>query len=112
MSTVENIASENITRAEARQRAAGISVEGYAVELDLTGTGPTFTSTTTVRFSATVPTTWIDLIADSVERVKPPNGLELALEVAEHEGHEAFRLAPLIARLIAGLQRGDGQSAR
>ena len=70
MSGSESIASENITRAEAQQRATGIRVDGYAVDLDLTGTGATFTSTTTVRFEATVPQTWIDLIADSVTSIE------------------------------------------
>ena len=70
MSAAEQVVSENITRAEVQQRASGISVQSYAVELDLTGSGPTFTSTTTVRFSATVPSTWIDLIAASVTSIE------------------------------------------
>ena len=58
--------TENITRAETQERAAAVAVQGYEVDLDLTGTDSTYTSTTTVRFAATTPRTWIDLIADSV----------------------------------------------
>jgi aminopeptidase N len=63
--------SENITRAEAAQRSTVITVDGYDVDLDLT-TGPdTFRSTTTVAFTCREPgaTTWIDLIAPTVESI-------------------------------------------
>jgi aminopeptidase N len=63
-------ATENITKAETQERAAAVAVDGYEVDLDLTGTGPTFASTTTVRFTATQPSTWIDLIADSVTSIE------------------------------------------
>ena len=64
----------NLTRDEARQRSELISVDSYAVSLDLT-TGPdTFASSTTVRFSATEAgvgaDTFIDLIARSVESIE------------------------------------------
>ncbi|WP_028047135.1 aminopeptidase N [Cellulomonas sp. URHE0023] len=61
---------ENLTRAEARERASVVRTESYAVELDLT-TGPTtFTSRTTARFAATPGgSTFIDLIAPSVHQV-------------------------------------------
>ncbi len=64
----------NLTRDEARQRSELISVDSYAVSLDLT-TGPdTFASSTTVRFSATEAgvgaATFIDLIARSVESIE------------------------------------------
>ncbi|MBK9725507.1 MAG: aminopeptidase N [Actinomycetales bacterium] len=68
----------NLTRSEARERAALISVERYDVDLHL-GRGPsTFTSRTTVRFRCAQPgaSTFIDLIADSVESVTL-NGVEL-----------------------------------
>jgi aminopeptidase N len=39
--------NENITRAEAQERSELIDVDSYSVDLDLTGTGPTFRSTTT-----------------------------------------------------------------
>lgn len=70
--------NENITRAEAQQRSARVSVDSYAVDLDLTGTGPTFRSTTTCIFECTESgaSTWIDLIASSVESVSV-NGVDL-----------------------------------
>ncbi|MGD8193955.1 aminopeptidase N [Herbiconiux sp. P18] len=64
---------ENLTRAEARERAAIISVSSYDVVLDLT-TGPeTFRSTTTVTFNA-IPeavgaSTFIDAITRTVHSV-------------------------------------------
>ena len=70
--------SDNITRAEARERAALIEVDSYGVLLDLTTDGETFHSTTTVRFSCRQPggSTWIDLIAPSVRSIML-NGTEL-----------------------------------
>ena len=49
--------------------------------------------------------------ADPVERVEPADRLELVLEVAEHESDEALRLAPLVARGVARLDRGEGERA-
>ncbi len=43
----------NLTEQEARQRAATVAVDAYHVDVDLTGDGETFRSTTTVRFRAT-----------------------------------------------------------
>ena len=63
------MATSNITRDEAAARAALLTVDSYAVDLDLTtdkpGSDEHYWSTTTVTFSATTPgaTTWIDLIA-------------------------------------------------
>jgi aminopeptidase N len=64
-------ASENITRAEAAERAALLHVDSYDVVLDVTSDGPTFTSTTTVAFGCRQPgaSTWIDLIAPNVRAV-------------------------------------------
>ena len=61
---------ENLTRAEARERAAVVATESYDVTLDLT-TGPTtFGSRTVVRFTATPgASTFIDLIAPTVHEV-------------------------------------------
>ncbi len=75
-------ASENITRAEAADRSALISVDSYEVALDVTPTGPTFRSVTTVRFRSRQPgeSTWIDLIAESVRSVTL-NGV--ALDIAQ-----------------------------
>ena len=63
----------NLTRDDARARAALLHVESYDVALDLTDGGGkpgdrTFRSVTTVTFSATQPgaSTFIDLIAESI----------------------------------------------
>jgi aminopeptidase N len=42
----------SLTRAEAVQRATVLTVDGYAIDLDLTGGGDTFRSRTVVRFAA------------------------------------------------------------
>ncbi|WP_210480959.1 aminopeptidase N [Naasia sp. SYSU D00948] len=68
---------ENLTRVEAQERAALVTVHDYAVELDLT-TGPeVFRSVTTVRFSAREgASTFIDAITRTVHSVTL-NGREL-----------------------------------
>ena len=63
--------AENLTRAEAIERADVVTgVESYAVELDVT-TGPTtFASTTVIRFSATPGgRTFVDLVAPTVREI-------------------------------------------
>ncbi|MFF4251742.1 aminopeptidase N [Streptomyces sp. NPDC001663] len=77
---------ENLTRDEARERAALLSVDGYDVSLDLrtavgdeVGDGPrTFRSVTTIRFRSSEPgaATFADLIAPSVTAVSL-NGKDL-----------------------------------
>ncbi|GAA2457333.1 aminopeptidase N [Streptomyces glaucus] len=66
---------ENLTRDEARERAALLSVDGYEVSLDVRsavggeGDGPlTFRSVTTIRFRCAEPgaSTFADLVAPSV----------------------------------------------
>ncbi|MCR6646954.1 MAG: aminopeptidase N [Cellulomonas sp.] len=62
--------AENLTRAEARDRAATVTTHTYDVTLDLT-TGPTtFSSRTVLRFSA-IPgsSTFVDLIAPTVHEI-------------------------------------------
>ena len=73
--------SENITRAEAAERATLIATHSYAVALDLTSTGPTFRSVTTVQFDARTAgaSTWIDLLAPSVNAITL-NGTPVDLE--------------------------------
>jgi len=68
---------ENLTRVEAQERSALITVHDYDVTLDLT-TGPeTFSSTTTVRFAAKAgASTFIDAITRRVHSVTL-NGTEL-----------------------------------
>ncbi|WP_202915050.1 MULTISPECIES: aminopeptidase N [unclassified Mycolicibacterium] len=60
-----------MTRVEAEERARVVTVESYEVALDLT-TGPeTFSAVTTVRFASQEgASTFLDLIAESVERVE------------------------------------------
>jgi aminopeptidase N len=65
------VSGKNLTRVEAQERAALVSVASYDVSLDLT-TGPkTFRTTTKVTFDATGEgaDTFIDLIADSVQEI-------------------------------------------
>jgi len=65
------VPGKNLTRDEARERADLLSVAGYDVALDLT-TGPTtFRTRSTVTFTSTQDdaSTFIDLIAQSVEQI-------------------------------------------
>lgn len=60
----------NLTRAEARERAALLNVQSYDVSLDLTRGGKVFGSTTTVRFSAVSgSSTFIDAVTSTVHSV-------------------------------------------
>ncbi|MGW4895458.1 aminopeptidase N [Kitasatospora sp. NPDC004240] len=63
----------NLTREEARTRAALLHVDAYDIELDLGSArdGGNFRSTTVVRFTATTPgaATFIDLVAPGVEEI-------------------------------------------
>ncbi|BBZ76763.1 aminopeptidase [Mycolicibacterium anyangense] len=57
----------NLTRNEAIERAALVTVDNYAIVLDLTDSDKTFRSTTTVTFEALPGSdTYIDLAADAV----------------------------------------------
>jgi aminopeptidase N len=61
----------NLTRDEARARASLVSEAVYRVSLDLTGDGTTFGSDTVLTFRAEPgQSTFLDLIADSVETVE------------------------------------------
>ena len=64
----------NLTRDEARARAAQVCVHSYEVHIDLTSGDATFGSETLVRFasSETGPgsTTWLDLVAPAVHEVE------------------------------------------
>ncbi|GAA1131174.1 aminopeptidase N [Kribbella jejuensis] len=53
----------------ARTRAAALSVQSYDVDLDLTQGESTFGSTTTIRFTATEPTSWVDVKPDALTSV-------------------------------------------
>lgn len=69
---------ENLTRAEAAARSSIIAVESYHVELDVTPTGPTFRTKTTIAFTCSEPgeATWVDLIAPEVTRIEL-NGIDI-----------------------------------
>ncbi|MEV5961126.1 aminopeptidase N [Kribbella sp. NPDC051952] len=53
----------------ARTRAAALSVQSYDVDLDLTQGERTFGSSTTIRFTASSPTTWLDVKPDELSSV-------------------------------------------
>ena len=75
----------NLTREEARERAAHLAVSSYHVDLDFSVPGETFASTTRVQFTSSRPgsDTFIDLVAPQVRRVVL-NGRELdPAEVAD-----------------------------
>lgn len=76
----------NLTRDEARARARLLSVQSYAVELDLTEGEERFESVTTVRFTSTRPgaDTFIDL-ADAKVRKVVLNGTELDVSAYDQE---------------------------
>ena len=59
----------NLTRSEAIERAALVTVDGYRIELDLTVGDKEFRSRTTVEFEALPGAdSYIDLAADRVHR--------------------------------------------
>lgn len=67
----------NLTRAEAIERTATLSVNSYDVALDLTTSETTFAATTTVSFSAQEgSSSFIDAVTDAVHQVTL-NGVEL-----------------------------------
>ncbi|MDY0982621.1 aminopeptidase N [Microbacterium sp. CFBP9023] len=63
----------NLSREETAARSAAVSVRSIRVELDLTGAPERarsgFSTTTTLDFTATADSTWVDFIGESVERV-------------------------------------------
>ncbi|CAB4897891.1 MAG: aminopeptidase N [Actinobacteria bacterium] len=73
--------NENITRAEAADRAQLIESHSYVVDLDLTGDAETFRVITTATFGCSTPgsTTWLDHIAKI--RGVELNGVALDLAV-------------------------------
>jgi len=92
------VPAENLTRDEARQRAATVQTQSYEVRLDLT-TGPeVFRAETTVRFTATPGAdTFIDLIAREVHSVDL-NGT--ALDPAEVFADSRLALPDLAAENV------------
>jgi aminopeptidase N len=61
----------NLTYDEAAQRRALLRLDSYEIDLDLSSTGETFTSTTVIRFDCPQPgsSTFADLVAPSVRQV-------------------------------------------
>jgi aminopeptidase N len=91
----------NLTRVDARARAALLSVSGYEVELDLTDGGGkpgerTFRSRTTIRFTASRPgaATFLDVIADRFNEVTL-NGR--ALDTSAYRPEDGLALPDLAA---------------
>ena len=65
------MAAANLTRDEARTRAASVTVGSYRVELDLTGGDTTFRSVCTIEFGSTEPgsSTFLNLAAPEVHSI-------------------------------------------
>ncbi len=62
--------AENLTRAEARERASLVATQSYDVTLDLTTSPTTFSSRTVLKFTATPGAgTHVDLIAPTVHEI-------------------------------------------
>ena len=86
----------NLTREEAQQRAAVISVDHYDVELDLTRGDKDFLSRTTVTFSASEgEATFADLVSNNIHSIVL-NGE--ALDPVIHQDNR-ITLPPLAAHL-------------
>ncbi len=87
----------NITREEARARSALLSVDAYAVDLDLTGDGPSFGSRTRLSFTSREvgASTFVDLVASSVESIEL-NGV--TVDVADAFDGARIRLDGLAAQ--------------
>ncbi|MDO9063081.1 MAG: aminopeptidase N [Microbacterium sp.] len=96
---------ENLTRAEAIERARVVAVDSYAVVLDLTDPGETFESTTTIRFRATPgASTFVDFVHREL-RIVTLNGVALDPD-AVSEGRVRVLIDDLAAEnelVISGL---------
>ncbi|UFU05306.1 aminopeptidase N [Ruania halotolerans] len=102
---------ENLTRSEAADRARLVSPTAYHVELDLTGSERTFTSTTQVHFTAEPgATTFIDLIAPAVHEIEL-NGARLdparvyadsRIQLADLAGENTLRVVADCAYMNTG----------
>ena len=77
----------NITRLEASERSAVVQAQTYKIELDLSTRDDTFSSKTTVHFTAREDnSTWIDFIAPKVQSI------ELNGESLDTGIHDGFRI--------------------
>jgi len=88
---------ENLTRAEASERAQRLAVESYLVMLDVTSDEKTFQSKTTIKFSCTEEgfSTFIDSQTASVQKIVL-NGLEL--DPKTHSDNTRISLPELAAQ--------------
>ncbi|MGD9960537.1 aminopeptidase N [Nocardioides sp.] len=86
----------NLTREEAHTRAGLLSVESYAIDLDLTVSDKVFASTTVIRFSCSSPgsSTFADLVGATVAEITL-NGV--ALDVFEVYRDSRIQLDDLAA---------------
>ena len=90
MPKLDHVALPNLTRDQAVERAALITVDSYRIDLNLTdGNGNpserTFRSTTTVEFDALAGSdTVIDIAADTV-RGATLNGRDIDVSEREHD---------------------------
>lgn len=93
------MALPNLTRDEAAERAALVTVDTYRIELDLTGgQGRTFRSTTTVEFSALAGAeTVIDIAADTIHSATL-NGV--AIDVSGYDESTGIPLTGLAERNV------------
>jgi aminopeptidase N len=98
-----DVALPNLTRDEAAERAALVTVDSYRIEIDLTdgdghpGAG-TFRSTTTVEFDALAGAdTVIDIAADSI-RSATLNGVPI--DVSGYDESTGIPLSPLAERNV------------
>ena len=75
----------NLTRDEARERAALLKVASYQVELDLTGGDTTFRSVSRVLFDCARPgaRTFINLAAPEVRAITL-NGVAIRLDLEQY----------------------------
>ncbi|MGM7667086.1 aminopeptidase N [Microbacterium sp. A93] len=90
----------NITRTEAAERAAALSVSSYAVELDLTLQGDHFGSATTVTFSASADAVGTSTFIDFVSTQTP--AMTLNGEVLDAGAFDGTRITigPLAAQNV------------
>jgi len=81
------VSGTNITRLEASERSAVVQAQTYKIELDLSTRDDTFSSKTTVHFTAREDnSTWIDFIAPKVQSI------ELNGESLDTGTHDGFRI--------------------
>jgi aminopeptidase N len=80
------VVAANLTRDEASERAALLSVDSYQVELDLTGGDTTFRSVSRIRFDCARPGagTFVNLAAPEVRTVTL-NGTAVSLDAFDGE---------------------------